>query len=235
MIAIIDYDSGNICSVKNAIERLGEKYIVTSDYEAITQASHLILPGVGAAPAAMEKLSQRGLDKFIPTLKQPVLGICIGMQLMCRESEETVVNEHDTKGVTQCMGIFDTKVVSLAREIQALQSASPSVLSEDKVKVPHMGWNNVMLSAECSDNQTYSKDGGRIESDLFKGISSGSFFYYVHSFAPEICSQTIAYTDYGGYRFSAALRSGNFFGTQFHPEKSSDVGERLLRNFLKTK
>lgn len=195
MIAIIDYDTGNLRSVKNAIARLGTECVVTSDHDAIRAADHVILPGVGEASSAMEKLRQRGLDQLIPTLTQPVLGICIGMQLMCRSSEE---------GNAQCMGIFPTDVKLL-----------PSDLA-NVIKVPHMGWDTIE----------------NLRGPLFDGIEDGSYFYYVHSYAPALCEATAAVTDYG-CKFSAALAHGNFFATQFHPEKSGNLGETLLKNFLK--
>lgn len=192
MVAIIDYDTGNLRSVANALGRFGAEYTVTADHDAIRNAERVLLPGVGEASSAMEKLRARGLDTLIPTLTQPVLGICIGLQLMCRRSDE---ND------TLCMGIFDAEV----RRFQ------PS----GELKVPHMGWNTIE----------------ELRSPLFADMEDGSYVYYVHSYAPELCPQAIAVTDYGG-RFSAALARGNFYGTQFHPEKSGAMGEKILRNFL---
>ncbi len=193
MIAILDYDTGNLRSVENALGRLGAEYVLTADHDAIRRAERVLLPGVGEASTAMEKLRARGLDALIPTLAQPVLGICIGLQLMCRRSEE-----HDTA----CMGIFDTEVRRFA--------------ASDGLKVPHMGWNRIE----------------NLRTPLFEGIGEDSYLYYVHSYAPEICPQTIAVTEYGA-QFSAALGRGNFYGTQFHPEKSGATGEKILMNFLK--
>lgn len=196
MVAIIDYDTGNLRSVMNALERSGVEYIVTSNIEAIRAADRVILPGVGEASSAMQKLRERGLDTLIPTLKQPVLGICIGMQLMCESSQE---------GDAECMGIFSTRVVKL-----------PNVESMgERLKVPHVGWDTIE----------------ELKTPLFKGVEQSSHFYYVHSFCAELCEQSIATTNYG-VRFSAALNRDNFYGTQFHPEKSGDVGERVIRNFL---
>ncbi len=192
MIAILDYDTGNLRSVENALGRLGAEYILTASHDVIRRADRVLLPGVGEASTAMEKLRARGLDELIPTLTQPVLGICIGLQLMCRRSEE-----HDT----ECMGIFDAEV----RRFTA----------SDGLKVPHMGWNRIE----------------NLRTPLFDGIAEGSYLYYIHSYAPEICAQTIATTRYGG-PFSAGLGRGNFYGTQFHPEKSGALGERVLKNFL---
>ncbi len=191
MIAIIDYSTGNLCSVKNALKRLGASFEVTSDHGAIRAASHVILPGVGEAGGAMARLRERGLVEVIRSLNQPVLGICIGVQLMCRSSEE---------GDTECMGIFDSQVKKF---------------TDPKLKVPHIGWNTV----------------SGLSTPLFKGIAEGTYVYYVHSYAPTLGPQTVAVTDYG-IDFSGALNRDNFYGTQFHPEKSGDVGEQILKNFL---
>jgi len=190
MVAIIDYDTGNLRSVANALGRLGAEYVVTSNAEAIRNAERVILPGVGEASTAMEKLRHRGLDGVIRELKQPVLGICIGVQLMCRWSEE---------GNTECLGIFDTEVRKLSGR-----------------KVPEMGWNGIEA----------------LKTPLFASIEEGTFVYYVHSYAPQLCAQTIARTEYGDI-FSAALNMANFYGTQFHPEKSGSAGEKIMENFLK--
>jgi glutamine amidotransferase len=190
MIAIIDYNTGNIRSVMNALARIGAAdCVLTDDADTIRRASHVLLPGVGEAGTAMNELRTRGLDTLIPTLTQPVLGICIGTQLMCLSSEE---------GDTACLGIFPTRIV----RFRAL-------------KVPHMGWNTVTA----------------LRGPLFSGIDEGSYVYYVHSYYPETCGCTVATTEYG-VPFSGALERDNFFGTQFHPEKSGPVGERILRNFL---
>lgn len=199
MIAIIDYNTGNLFSVTCALDRLGAEYVVTSSPEEIKAADSVILPGVGEASSAMSNLRATGLDKLIPTLKVPVLGICIGMQLMCRSSEE---------GKASCMGIFSNEVLRLKGE----------ELNGDSLKVPHMGWNSIT----------------NLRTTLFEGIDEGEYLYFVHSFAPAIGKATIATTSYGT-DFSSALYSGNFFGTQFHPEKSGGVGERILRNFINIK
>ncbi len=193
MIAVIDYDTGNLRSVANALSRLGAEFCVTDDHKQILEASHILLPGVGEAASAMAKLRERGLDVLIPSLMQPVLGICIGVQLMCRSSEE---------GDAQCMGIFDARVKRFAGDMN--------------LKVPHMGWNSIE----------------QLHSPLFEGIDHGSYIYYVHSYAPQISQQTIATTTYG-IDFSAALGRDNFFGVQFHPEKSGEVGSQILDNFLR--
>ena len=193
MIAIIDYDAGNIRSVGNALQRLGAEYELTADPARILAADKVILPGVGNAAEAMASLQARGLCELIKSLRRPVLGICVGMQLMCRDSEE---------GSTQCLGLFDAHV---RRFIEAPDA-----------KVPHMGWNAI----------------GNLDSKLFKGMDGGSFVYFVHSYYPELCPDTIATCRHGERLFSAALKYENFYGTQFHPEKSGSVGAAILQNFL---
>ena len=194
MIAIIDYDTGNLRSVCNALDRIGAQYCLTDDPQVITSAERVLLPGVGEASTAMEKLKERGLCDVIKNLKVPVLGICIGMQLMCRHSEE---------GDAECLGIFDADV----RKFEAAP--------EQGVKVPHMGWNTL------TDLRT----------GLFDDMSEGDFVYFVHSFAADVCADSIAVSD-NGRRFSAAMNKNNFYGVQFHPEKSGEVGEKILKNFL---
>ncbi len=190
-IVIIDYGAGNIQSIKFALERLGYEGILSDNAEEIKAADKVIFPGVGEASSAMKKLKSTGLDKLIPQLKQPVLGICLGMQLMCNRSEE---------GETEGLGIFDVDVIHF----------------EKTLKVPHIGWNRI-------------KD---LKTDLFKGINENEFVYLVHSFYAPVCSETIAKCDYG-VNYSSALKKDNFFGVQFHPEKSSSAGEKILENFLK--
>jgi glutamine amidotransferase len=189
-IVIINYGAGNIQSIMFAIERLGFKAVLSNNPEEIQQADKVIFPGVGEASSAMKKLKESGLDSLIPNLKQPVLGICLGMQLMCKSSEEG-----DTKG----LGIFDVDVIKFT----------------SKVKVPQMGW-----------NQIYD-----LKSDLFKGISEDEFMYLVHSFYAPNCVEAIATTNYE-LEYASALQKDNFYGTQFHPEKSGAVGEKILENFL---
>jgi len=190
-IVIINYGAGNIQSIMFAIERLGFKAVLSNNPEEILAADKVIFPGVGEASSAMKKLRESGLDSLIPKLKQPVLGICLGMQLMCNSSEE---------GNTKGLGIFDVDVVKFT----------------SKVKVPQMGW-----------NQIYD-----LKSDLFKGISENEFMYLVHSFYAPNCDEAIATTDYE-LEYASALQKNNFYGTQFHPEKSGAVGEKILDNFLK--
>ena len=192
MIAIIDYKMGNLRSVKNALSKLGAEYTVTDDPAAIIAADKVLLPGVGYAGQAMANLRERGLVEVIRGLRQPVLGICIGMQVLCRYSEE---------GDTPCLDVFDTDV----RLFKA----------QEDLKVPHMGWNSI----------------SNLDSKLFKGVDEGSYVYFVHSYRPGLCQDTIATSNHGGL-FSAALKYENFYGTQFHPEKSGDVGEKILSNFL---
>ena len=193
MIAIIDYEMGNLRSVENALKRLGAEFCVTADPEVIRAADKVLLPGVGNAAEAMHNLREAGLVEVIRSLRRPVLGICVGMQVMCRHSEE---------GDVECLNIFDSRVKRF--------KPAPDL------KVPHMGWNQI----------------GNLETKLFKGLEGGSYVYFVHSYYPELCPDTIA-TSRHGVMFSAALKYENFYGTQFHPEKSGDVGERIIENFLK--
>ena len=192
MIAIIDYKMGNLRSVENALKRLEAEFVVTADASVIRKADRVLLPGVGNAAEAMHNLHQADLVQTICDLRRPVLGICVGLQVMCRHSEE---------GDAECMGIFDTRVRRFP--------ASPAE------KVPNMGWNSIH----------------NLDSKLFNGIKGGEHVYYVHSYYPELCQDTIATTRHG-LLFSGALKYENFYGTQFHPEKSGDTGERILRNFL---
>ena len=194
MIAIVDYDTGNLCSVCNALARIGVEYVLTDDAETIKKADKVLLPGVGEASSAMEKLRERGLCDVIKSLTQPVLGICIGMQLMCRRSDD---------GDARCLGIFETDVKRFVADKAA------------GVKVPHMGWNEIH----------------NLKTPLLDGLKEGEFLYFVHSFAPQMCPETIAVSE-NGVQFAAALNKGNFYGTQFHPEKSGTIGELILKNFV---
>lgn len=189
-LVIINYGAGNIQSIKFAFERLGCEAILSDNAEVIAAADKVIFPGVGEASSAMEKLRASGLHELIPVLKQPVLGICLGMQLMCRYSEEG-----DTKG----LGIFDMDVTRFGKEL----------------KVPQIGWNEI----------------SGLKSELFTGIPQQAYIYLVHSYYAPLGKETIAVSDYG-IAYSAALRKNNFYGVQFHPEKSSTVGEGILKNFL---
>ena len=194
MIAIVDYDTGNLCSVCNALARIGVEYVLTDDAETIKKADKVLLPGVGEASSAMEKLRERGLCDVIKSLTQPVLGICIGMQLMCRRSDE---------GDARCLGVFETDVKRFVADKAA------------GVKVPHMGWNEIH----------------NLKTPLLDGLKEGEFLYFVHSFAPQMCPEAIAVSE-NGVQFAAALNKGNFYGTQFHPEKSGTIGELILKNFV---
>lgn len=193
MIAIIDYDMGNLRSVENALDRLGCEHVLSSSPEEIRRADKVILPGVGNAAMAMQNLRERGLCELIRSLRQPVLGICVGLQVMCRDSEE---------GDVECLGIFDAHVRRFATTSDA--------------KVPHMGWNSL----------------SNIEGKLFKNMKAGAFVYFVHSYYPTLCQDTVATCKHGDRLFSAALRWENFYGTQFHPEKSGDPGSLILKNFV---
>lgn len=193
-VAVVDYNAGNIRSVMNALTRLGIEPTLTRDAAAIRAADKVVFPGQGEAATTMQFLRQTGLAEVITGLSQPVLGICIGMQLLCRHSDE---------GDTPCLGVFDADV----------RRFEPRKHEE---KVPHMGWNSI----------------GRLSTPLFDGVPDGSYVYFVHSYYAPLCAATIAVTDYI-QPFSAALHRGNFYATQFHPEKSGSVGEQILSNFLK--
>ena len=189
-IVIINYGAGNIQSIMFAIERLGFKAILSNNPDEILAADKVIFPGVGEASSAMKMLIESGLDTLVPRLKQPVLGICLGMQLMCKSTEE---------GNTLGLGIFDVDVIKF----------TPAV------KVPQMGWNTIY----------------NLQSPLFTGIKENEYMYLVHSFYAPLCKETIATTNYE-VEYASALQLNNFYGTQFHPEKSGDVGEKILGNFL---
>jgi len=195
-VAIVKYNAGNIYSVIHALNRLGVSPILTDDAAELRAADKVLFPGQGEARQAMGYLRQHGLDEVIRSLKQPVLGICIGQQLMCRHSEE---------GDTDCLGIFPVDVKRFCPQRH-----------EDKV--PHMGWNQVVMN--------------HADNGLFSGVNDGDYVYFVHSYYVPLCDETIATTDYI-LPYSAALHKDNFYATQFHPEKSGAVGERILANFLK--
>ena len=189
-LVVIDYGAGNIKSIQFAFKRLGVDAILSNNIDEIKAADKVIFPGVGEASSAMKMLQESGLDKVIPTLNQPVLGICLGMQLMCNSSEE---------GNTKGLGIFNVDVKKFS----------------NAVKVPQMGWNVI------SD----------LKSDLFIGIKDKEFMYLVHSFYAENCEESIATTDYE-IEYASALQKDNFYGVQFHPEKSGVEGAKILQNFL---
>ncbi|MFK7832069.1 MAG: imidazole glycerol phosphate synthase subunit HisH [Winogradskyella sp.] len=190
MIAIIKYNAGNIRSVQNALNRLGYESIITDDKTEILNADKVIFPGVGEASSAMTYLKEKGLDKVILSIEKPILGICLGLQLMCDYSEE---------GDTKCLGIFNTQV----KKFPPIE------------KVPHIGWNSF----------------SEIKGELFKNIKIDNDMYYVHSYYAERNEQTIATCNYI-HPFASAMHNDNFYATQFHPEKSADVGTQLLKNFL---
>ncbi len=192
-ISIIKYNAGNIQSVLYALERIGNTAIVTDDADEIRNADKVIFPGVGEASTAMKYLRERNLDKLICSLTQPVLGICLGMQLLCKYSEE---ND------TACLGIFDEEVKKF--NVQSL-----------KFKIPQIGWNEI----------------NNLKSDLFKNVKEESYCYFVHSYYAALGGHTIATTNYI-QPYSSALHKNNFYGVQFHPEKSSVVGEQILKNFI---
>ena len=221
MIAVVDYDTGNLRSVADALRRAGAEFTLTAAPALLRAADRVILPGVGEASSAMAKLHERGLDEVIPTLTCPVLGICIGMQLMCLSSEE---------GDAACLGIFPTRVRRLSAdpEFASVCGGHPELPDADsrtaapegrpaasRLKVPHVGWNTI----------------SEVRTPLFAGLPEEIYVYYVHSYAADPCASTIAATEYG-QQFSAALARDNFYGTQFHPEKSGAAGARIIQNFL---
>jgi len=189
-IVIIDYGAGNVRSVQFALERLGYEAICTNDAEIIKSADKVIFPGVGEASSAMQEIKNQGLEKVIPNLKQPVLGICLGMQLMCRFSEENN---------TDCLNIFPVDVLKF----------------DEGLKVPQIGWNIL----------------NNLKGKLFEGIAENSYVYYVHSYYIPQNDDAIALTDYG-VQYAGSMQKDNFYACQFHPEKSSDVGEQILKNFI---
>ena len=191
-VAIVKYNAGNTVSVANALHRLGVEPVVTDSADELRSADKVIFPGVGEASTAMAYLRERGLDEVIPSLTQPVLGICLGMQLMCSFSEE---NE------TDCLGILPYRV----RQFKS-----------DTLKVPHTGWNRIR----------------GLRSQLFEAVGEGSHVYFVHGYYVENGDDTTAVTEYGR-EFSAGVTHGNFHAIQFHPEKSGEVGARILENFLR--
>ncbi len=194
-LAIVKYNAGNIQSVLYALERIGVEATVTDDQDFLRKADKVIFPGVGEASSAMQYLRERGIDKLLTSLTQPVLGICLGMQLMCQYSEE---ND------THCLGIFDEKVLKF--DVAG---------ATERIKVPQIGWNTIY----------------NLKTTLFKGLPENSFCYFVHGYHAALGEHTIATTDYI-QPYSSALHRDNFYGVQFHPEKSAAVGEQIIKNFL---
>lgn len=192
-VAIVKYNAGNIYSVVNALKRLGIDPLLTDDAELLSKADKVLFPGQGEARGAMDYLKERRLDEVIRDLSQPVFGICVGQQLLCKHSEE---------GDTDCIGIFDTVVKRFCP-------------TQHEDKVPAMGWNSLY----------------DVKSPLFKGFTEHEYVYFVHSYYVPLCNETIATANYI-QPYSAALHKDNFYATQFHPEKSGSVGERILKNFL---
>lgn len=193
-LVIIKYNAGNIQSVLFALERIGVQAIVTDDAAEISTADKVIFPGVGEASTAIQYLKARNLDRLIVSLRQPVLGICLGMQLLCTHSEENN---------TDCLNVFTEVMV---------KKFAPANIS---LKVPQIGWNNIF----------------HLHSPLFNSVNENEYCYFVHGYYAGKSSYTIATADYGG-EYSAALQKDNFYGVQFHPEKSAATGEQILKNFL---
>jgi glutamine amidotransferase len=190
-IVVIKYNAGNVRSVLYALERMGIQATLSDDHDLIRKADKVIFPGVGEASSAMRYLKEKGLDELIASLQQPVLGICLGLQLMCSYSEE---------GDTTCLGIFPQKVKKFVSSSQ---------------KIPQIGWNDIY----------------GLKFPLFNGVKENAFVYFVHSYYAELGDDTIATTDYI-LPYSSALHKNNFYATQFHPEKSGDVGAQILANFV---
>jgi imidazole glycerol-phosphate synthase subunit HisH len=190
-VSIIKYNAGNVQSVLFALERIGVNATVTDDISILKSSDKVIFPGVGEASSAMKYLREKKLEEVVVNLKQPVLGICLGMQLMCKYSEE---------GNTNCLGIFDNTIK----------------LFKGNIKVPQIGWNNIY----------------DLKTELHQGVEENEYMYFVHSYYAEISEHTIGKTNYG-IEYSSSLQKNNFYAVQFHPEKSSDAGQKLLENFIK--
>ncbi len=197
---IVDTGCANLSSVKFAVERLGYAIVISDDIKVIKNAKKVILPGVGTARHAMENIKSRGLVATLQQLTQPVLGFCLGMQLMARSSVEGANSNSDDK-IIECLGVIPTDV---------------RPLDAKNLRLPHMGWNTL----------------SQVESHpVFNGINVEDYFYFVHSFAAPVSEYTVAHCQYGS-EFSAAIAKDNFIGCQFHPERSSDLGSKIIKNFL---
>ena len=208
-VIIIKYNAGNVQSVMYALERIGASYELSDDPEVIRSAERIIFPGVGEASTAMRSLRENGLDKIIPTLKQPFLGTCVGMQLLCKSSEENN---------TECLGIFDVPILKFPRV--------------KGFKVPQTGWNEILPhSPEASIALTHDGRTKEFTTQLCKGLKLSEYVYYNHGYYAPLCEFTVAKTDYI-LEYSAMLQRENFFAAQFHSEISGDVGEKIFRNFL---
>ena len=197
-VVIIDTGCANVSSVKFAIERLGCEVVISKDPQVVLAADKLFLPGVGTASEAMKNLQQRNLIELVKQVEKPLLGICLGMQLLGKFSQEKGQKANEQ---VECLSLCDGEV---------------KLLQTGELPLPHMGWNTVKSLPEHP---------------LFKGIEEGEYFYFVHSFAMPKGEYTIAECDYG-QPFSAAVQSGNYYGVQFHPERSSTAGSKLIENFL---
>ncbi len=208
-IAIVKYNAGNIYSVVNALRRLGIEPLLTDDAELLQKADGVLFPGQGEARGAMEYLKARGLDQLIRSLRQPVFGICVGQQLLCKHSEE---------GDVDCIGIFDAEVKRFR-----------PVKHEDKV--PCMGWNALKLPQGWKGDEPSPLFKGILPSRSCKETAEAPYVYFVHSYYVPLCQETIAAADYI-QPYSAAMQKDNFYACQFHPEKSGDVGEQILKNFF---
>ena len=202
-VAIVKYNAGNIYSVVNALRRMGIEPLLTDDAEQLQKADCVLFPGQGHAAEAMEYLKARRLDEVIRNLKQPVFGICVGQQLLCKHSEE---------GDVDCIGIFNADVKRFQPE-------------KHEDKVPCMGWNEIDVRCEKLEVRDYQV------SPLMEGLGEHPYVYFVHSYYVPVCEETIAVADYI-LPYSASMHKDNFYTCQFHPEKSGKVGEKILENFL---
>ena len=205
-VAIVKYNAGNIYSVVNALRRLGVEPLLTDNAEQLQKADRVLFPGQGEARGAMEYLKARRLDEVIKNLKQPVFGICVGQQLLCKHSEE---------GDVDCIGIFDAEV----------KRFSPT-RHEDKV--PCMGWNALDVRCKKVEGRGEMEN---VKCSIFEGLGDNPYVYFVHSYYVPLCEDTAAIADYI-QPYSAALQKDNFYACQFHPEKSGRVGEQIIKNFL---